>query len=53
MSERQRFIFCEDWSPGPSSFWLVLMKETWLMVEGDYDDDELVMGGSMTLKVVA
>jgi hypothetical protein len=29
------------------------MRETWHMVEGDYDDVVLTMQGSMTLKVLA
>jgi hypothetical protein len=38
-------------SPSPS--WLVLMRETWRMVEGDYDDVKLATEGSMMLKVMA
>jgi hypothetical protein len=43
----------KDWSPSSSPSWLVLMRETWLVVEGDYDDVELVMEGLMMLKVLA
>jgi hypothetical protein len=31
----------------------MFMRETWHMVEGDYDDVELVTEGSMTPKVAA
>jgi hypothetical protein len=36
--------------PSPSPSWLVLMRETRLMVEGDYDDIKLAMEGLMLLQ---
>jgi hypothetical protein len=46
---------CKDWSVGvsPSPSWLALMREAWRMIEGVYDDVELVMEESMKPKVVA
>jgi hypothetical protein len=45
MSTSKDLSSCEDWSPGLGPSWLVLMRETWSMVEGDYDGVEVATQG--------
>jgi hypothetical protein len=53
--ERQTkiYLFVKIGPLSPSPSWLVLMRETWRMVEGGYDDVEVATEGLMSLKVMA